>query len=170
MSKNKAPKRDNVYMQIEKFGDREPYLLQVPEHYRLILDNLMANEEDKDHRSCKAVLKIFCEEFMALDEDEQDKVETLINSRIRQLDTIYDLLEIMMQRDKYYVLLGVDTKQKLGEFHIFAARRNEPGSWIAKKDYSEARQVGLRIKNLERGVFFGNAYVGRYRCLAETDE
>lgn len=79
---------------------------------------------------------------MALDEDEQDKVETLINSRIRQLDTIYDLLEIMMQRDKYYVLLGVDTKQKLGEFHIFAARRDNPDSLIAKADYSDAKQVG----------------------------
>ena len=167
MSKNKAPKRDNVYMQIEKFGDREPYLLQVPEHYRLILDKLMANEEDKDHRSCKAVLKIFCEEFMALDEDEQDKVETLINSRIRQLDTIYDLLEIMMQRDKYYVLLGVDTKQKLGEFHIFAARRSNPDSWIAKSDYADAKQVGRQIKQIEKGEFYRNDYVGRYCCLTK---
>ena len=74
MSKNKKQKQEPVYMQIEKFGDREPYLLQVPEHYRLILDNLMANEEDKDHRSCKAVLKIFCEEFAALDKEEQEKV------------------------------------------------------------------------------------------------
>ena len=169
MSKNKKQNQEPVYMQIEKFGDREPYLLQVPEHYRLILDKLMANEEDKDHRSCKAVLKIFCEEFMTLDEDEQDKVETLINSRIRQLDTIYDLLEIMMQRDKYYVLLGVDTKQKLGEFHIFAARRSNPDSWIAKSDYADAKTVAKRIKNTEQGVFYQNAYVGRYCNLTKEE-
>ena len=157
-------------MQIERFANKEPYLLQVPENIGPILDKLMRDDDVKDHRSCKAVLKIFCEEFMALDEDEQDKVETLINSRIRQLDTIYDLLEIMMQRDKYYVLLGVDTKQKLGEFHIFAARRSNPDSWIAKSDYADAKQVAQRIKQIEKGVFYRNDYVGRYRCFTETDD
>ena len=156
-------------MQIERFANKEPYLLQVPENIGPILDKLMRDDDVKDHRSCKAVLKIFCEEFMALDEDEQDKVETLINSRIRQLDTIYDLLEIMMQRDKYYVLLGVDTKQKLGEFHIFAARRSNPDSWIAKSDYADAKQVAQRIKQIEKGVFYRNDYVGRY-CKLERDE
>ena len=169
MSKNKAPKRDNVYMQIEKFGDREPYLLQVPEHYRLILDKLMANEEDMDHRSCKAVLKIFCEEFAALDKEEQEKVETLINCRIRKMDTIYDLLETLNQRDQYYVLTDVDTNRKLGEFHIFAARRSNPDSWIAKSDYADAKQVAQRIKQIEKGVFYRNDYVGRY-CKLERDE
>ena len=156
-------------MQIERFANKEPYLLQVPENIGPILDKLMRDDDVKDHRSCKAVLKIFCEEFMALDEDEQDKVETLINYRIRQLDTIYDLLEIMMQRDKYYVLLGVDTKQKLGEFHIFAARRSNPDSWIAKSDYADAKQVGRQTKQIEKGEFYRNDYVGRY-CKLERDE
>ena len=169
MSKNKKQKQEPVYMQIEKFGDREPYLLQVPEHYRLILDNLMANEEDKDHRSCKAVLKIFCEEFAALDKEEQEKVETLINCRIRKMDTIYDLLETLNQRDQYYVLTDVDTNRKLGEFHIFAARRSNPDSWIAKSDYADAKQVAQRIKQIEKGVFYRNDYVGRY-CKLERDE
>ena len=169
MSKNKQQKQEPVYMQIEKFGDREPYLLQVPEHYRLILDELMANEEDKDHRSCKAVLKIFCEEFAALDKEEQEKIETLINCRIRKMDTIYDLLETLNQRDQYYVLTDVDTNRKLGEFHIFAAKRSNPDSWIAKSDYADAKQVAQRIKQIEKGVFYRNDYVGRY-CKLERDE
>ena len=112
----------------------------------------MSDEEEKDHRSCKAVLKIFCEEFAALDEDEQDKVETLINCNIRPLNTIYDLLELLIQRDKYYVLNGVNTNKKLGEFHIFVARRNYPDSWIAQKDFSEAKKVAQRVKHIEKGL------------------
>ena len=169
MSKTKKQKQDNVFMQIERFANKEPYLLQVPENIGPILDKLMRDEDLHDHRNSKAVLKILCEEFMALDEDEQDKVETLINSRIRQLDTIYDLLEIMMQRDKYYVLLGVDTKQKPGEFHIFAARRSNPDSWIAQKDFSEAKIVAKRVKQIEKGVFYRDDYIGRY-CSLEKEE
>lgn len=133
MSKTKKQKQDNVFMQIERFGDKGPYFIQVPRHYHLILDRLMSSEEEKDHRSCKAVLKFLCEEFAALDKDEQDKVETLINCKIRKMDTIYDLLETLNQRDQYYVLTDVDTNRKLGEFHIFAARRSDPDGWIAKK-------------------------------------
>ena len=169
MSKTKKQKQDNVFMQIERFANKEPYLLQVPENIGPILDKLMRDGDLHDHRNSKAVLKIFCEEFMALDENEQDKVETLINCKIRPIETIYDLLEIMMQRDKYYVLLDVDTKRKLGEFHIFAARRSNPDSWIAKSDYADARQVGRQIKQIENGVFYRNNYVGRY-CKLERDE
>ena len=169
MSKTKKQKQDNVFMQIERFANKEPYLLQVPENIGPILDKLMRDEDLHDHRNSKAVLKIFCEEFMALDENEQEKVETLINCKIRPIETIYDLLEIMMQRDKYYVLLDVDTKRKLGEFHIFAARRSNPDSWIAKSDYADAKQVAQRIKQIEKGVFYRNNYVGRY-CKLERDE
>ena len=169
MSKTKKQKQDNVFMQIERFANKEPYLLQVPENIGPILDKLMRDEDLHDHRNSKAVLKIFCEEFMALDDEDQRKVETLINCKIRPIETIYDLLEIMMQRDKYYVLLGVDTKQKLGEFHIFAARRSNPDSWIAKSDYADAKQVGRQIKHIEKGEFYRNDYVGRY-CKLEMDE
>ena len=169
MSKTKKQKQDNVFMQIERFANKEPYLLQVPENIGPILDKLMRDEDLHDHRNSKAVLKIFCEEFMALDDEDQRKVETLINCKIRPTETIYDLLEIMMQRDKYYVLLDVDTKRKLGEFHIFAARRSNPDSWIAKSDYADAKQVGRQIKHIEKGEFYRNDYVGRY-CKLERDE
>ena len=169
MSKTKKQKQDNVFMQIERFANKEPYLLQVPENIGPILDKLMRDEDLHDHRNSKAVLKIFCEEFMALDDEDQRKVETLINCKIRPIETIYDLLEIMMQRDKYYVLLDVDTKRKLGEFHIFAARRSNPDSWIAKSDYADAKTVAKRIKNTEQGVFYQNAYVGRYCNLTKEE-
>ena len=170
MSKNKKQKQDKVYMEIATSMCKEPYFLRVPNNIGPILDKLMGGDDEKSHRNCKSVLKIFCEEFMELDAAEQDKVETLINCRIAQTETIYDLLSLLLQREKYYILSEVDTKKKLGEFHIFAARRNEPSSWIAKKDYSVAKQVGQRIKKLERGVFYGNDYVGMYRCLSETDD
>ena len=169
MSKTKKQKQDNVFMQIERFANKEPYLLQVPENIGPILDKLMRDEDLHDHRNSKAVLKIFCEEFMALDDEDQRKVETLINCKIRPIETIYDLLEIMMQRDKYYVLLDVDTKRKLGEFHIFAARRSNPDSWIAKSDYADAKQVARRIKQIEKGEFYRNDYVGWY-CKLERDK
>ena len=169
MSKTKKQKQDNVFMQIERFANKEPYLLQVPENIGPILDKLMRDEDLHDHRNSKAVLKIFCEEFMALDDEDQRKVETLINCKIRPIETIYDLLEIMMQRDKYYVLLDVDTKRKLGEFHIFAARRSNPDSWIAKSDYADAKQVGRQIKHIEKGEFYRNDYVGRYCNLTKEE-
>ena len=169
MSKTTKINQDDVFMQIEKFGDKGPYFVQVPKHFSKILDKLMSDDDETDHRSCKAVLKIFCEEFMALDDEDQRKVETLINCKIGPTETIYDLLEIMMQRDKYYVLLDVDTKRKLGEFHIFAARRSNPDSWIAKSDYADAKQVGRQIKQIEKGEFYRNDYVGRY-CKLERDE
>ena len=169
MSKTNKINQDDVFMQIEKFGDKGPYFVQVPKHFSKILDKLMSDDDETDHRSCKAVLKIFCEEFAALDEDEQDKVETLINCNIRPLNTIYDLLELLIQRDKYYVLNGVNTNRKLGEFHIFVARRNHPDSWIAKSDYADAKTVAKRIKNIEQGVFFRNCYVGRYCCLTKEE-
>ena len=169
MSKTKKQKQDDVFMQIEKFGDKGPYFIQVPKHYHLILDRLMSSDDEKDHRSCKAVLKIFCEEFAALDKEEQNKVETLINCKIRKMDTIYDLLETLNQRDKYYVLADVDTNRKLGEFHIFAARRSDPDSWIARSDYADAKTVAKRIKNTEQGVFYRNCYVGKY-CRFDKEE
>ena len=156
-------------MQIEEFGDKGPYFVQVPKHYSRILDRLMSCDDEKDYRSCKAVLKIFCEEFAALDKEEQEKVETLINCRIRKMNTIYDLLETLNQRDQYYVLTDVDTNQKLGEFHIFAAKRSNPDSWIARSDYADAKAVAKRIKQVEQGVFFRNNYVGRY-CNLEKGE
>ena len=88
---------------------------------------------------------------------------------IIQFNTIYDLLELLIQRDKYYVLNGVNTNRKLGEFHIFAARRSNPDSWIAKSDYADAKQVGRQIKQIEKGEFYRNDYVGRY-CKSERDE
>lgn len=79
--------------------------------------------------------------------------------------TIYDLLSIVLQRGDYYVLTGVDTKQKLGEFHITVARRKSPDSWVAQSDYVDAKQVGQKIKNVEQGVFYKNNYVGKYVAL-----
>ena len=169
MSKTNKINQDDVFMQIEKFGDKGPYFVQVPKHFSKILDKLMSDDDETDHRSCKAVLKIFCEEFAALDEDEQDKVETLINCNIRPLNSIYDLLELLIQRDKYYVLIGVNTNRKLGEFHIFVARRNYPDSWIAQRDFSEAKIVAKRVKQIEKGVFYRDDYVGRY-CSLEKEE
>ena len=162
MSKTKKQKQDNVFMQIERFANKEPYLLQVPENIGPILDKLMRDEDLHDHRNSKAVLKIFCEEFMALDDEDQRKVETLINCKIRPIETIYDLLSIMLQRSDYYVLTGVDTKRKLGEFHITIARAKGSDSWVAKSDFADAKLVGQKIKNTEHGIFHKNNYVGKY--------
>ena len=38
---SKTKKQDNVFMQIERFANKEPYLLQVPENIGPILDKLM---------------------------------------------------------------------------------------------------------------------------------
>ena len=165
MSKNKKQKQETVYMQIEKFANEEPLFLRVPNHFQTILDRLMQQDDTKDYRNSKIVLKIFCEEFAKLNTEERDKVKTLINCKIAPVDTVFDLITIMQQRDRYYILDGVDTNQKLGEFHIFAARNNAMDNWVAKEDYANSKLVGKKIRNLEKGEFFQNSYVGKYGCF-----
>ena len=165
MAKNKRQNQEPVFMSIEKFENQEPLLLRVPNHFKTILDGLMQQDDVKNYRNSKIVLKIFCEEFAKLDIEEREKVKTLINCKIAPTDTFFDLITILHQRDDYYILDGVDTKQKLGEFHIFAARNHALDSWVAKEDYANAKLVGQKIKRLENGVFYKNDYVGKYGCF-----
>ncbi len=165
MSKTKRQKQEPVYMQIEKFANEKPLFLRVPNHFQTIMDRLIQQDDIKDYRNSKIVLKIFCEEFTKLNTEERDKVKTLINCKIAPAETFFDLITIMQQRDRYYILDGVDTNQKLGEFHIFAARNQAMDNWAAKEDYANSKLVGKKIKNAEKGVFYQNSYVGKYGCF-----
>ena len=169
MSKKKRNK-DKIFMEVNSEQHKEPYLLQVPEHFRHVLDKMSGvNHVMVDYQNSASLLKVFCDKFCELSDKQKRKYELLINSRAVQPKTLADLLFIVLQIDKYYVL-PTDSYKALGEFHIISARQTDPESWVAKSTFDEAEELGRKIMRLENGKFFKGHYVGQYYRWTKTDD
>lgn len=173
MSKNNKNKKKNnnqeVFMQIGSDKTDEKVMLKVPSHYKDILNRLMADTDCKDYHNSEDMLQFFCELFTELDHKDRSFYEVLLNSKVAKVRTISDLVTLLLQMYKYYRLVGIDTKEKLGEYYILAARNNNYGDWLANADIDDAYEVGRKIEQIEHGIFYKNNYVGMYRCYAENE-
>ncbi|MBR4295405.1 MAG: hypothetical protein IKT56_01030 [Clostridia bacterium] len=154
MSKSKRKTHDKIYMEVNSVRQKDPYLLQVPDHFRHILDKMSGVEYVvSDYRNSACLLKVFCDEFCDLSDKKKHKFEMLINSKAAPVSSIADLLFMVLQIDKYYVLQIKDCKA-LGEFHIISAKQTDPESWVAQSTFDDAEEVGRKIMKLENGKFF----------------
>lgn len=169
MSKKKRNK-DKIFMEVNSEQHKEPYLLQVPEHFRYVLDKMAGVEHVvPDYRNSACLLKVFCDEFCELSDNQKHKFEMLINSKAVQPKTFADLLFIVLQIDRYYVLQVTNLKA-LGEFHIISAKQTDPESWVARSTFDEAEELGRKIMKLENGKFYKGHYVGQYYCWTKADD
>lgn len=169
MSKKKRNK-DKIFMEVNSEQHKEPYLLQVPEHFQHILDKMSGvNHVMVDYKNSASLLKVFCDKFCELSDKQKRKYELLINSKAVQPKTLADLLFIVLQIDKYYVL-QVDNCKALGEFHIISAKQADPESWVAKSTFDQAEELGRKIMKLENGKFFRGFYAGKHYCWTKTDD
>lgn len=173
MSKNnKNNKKDNkqeVFMQISSDKTDDKIMLKVPSHYKDILNRLMADTDCKDYHNSGDMLQFFCELFTELDHKKRSDFEVLLNSKVAKSETISDLVKLVLQRNRYYILRNVDTLEKLGCFHIKASRINNQDDWIAHSSFDNAKIVGEHIKREECGKFFRGHYVGVYSCFKSDD-
>ena len=173
MSKNNKNKKkqnhDEVFMQICNNQNGEEYMLKVPSHYKYVLNRLMDGTECTDYHNSQEMLQFFCELFSKLDHKERCDIEVLLNCKVAITRTISDLVTLVLQRHKYYRLVDLTSKEKLGEFYILAARKNNLEEWIANSDIDDAYEVGKRIMEIEHGKFYKNNYIGMYRFYAENE-
>ena len=174
MSKNsKNKKKQNreleVFMQIGSDKTDEKIMLKVPSHYKDVLNRLMADTACKDYHNSQEMLQFFCELFTTLDHKDRSFYEVLLKSKVATARKISDLVTLLLQMYKYYRLVGIDTKEKLGEYYILAARNNNYGDWLANAEIDDAYEIGRRIMDIEHGKFFRNSYIGMYRFYAENE-
>lgn len=172
MSKNNKNKKNqnrepDVFMQIGSDKTDEKVMLKVPSHYKDVLNRLMADTACKDYHNSQEMLQFFCELFTKLDHKDRSFYEVLLNSKVKKTNTISDLVELLLGRYKYYCLYGVDSYEKLGRFHIIAARNNHINEEIANCTFDQSAQIGKTIKFREQGRFYKGIYVGRYHALLE---
>jgi len=168
-NKRENKKHDDVYMQISNNQNGEEYMLKVPENYKHILNRLMDGTECTDYHNSQEMLQFFCELFSKLDHKGRSFFEVLLNCKVAKARTISDLVALVLQRHKYYRLVDITSKEKLGEFYILAARKNNLEEWIANSDIDDAYEVGKRIMEIEHGKFYKNNYIGMYRFYAENE-
>lgn len=170
MAKNKNKKQNkpqDVYMQITDPKNDEKYMLKVPANYKNVLDSLMSCDESEDYHNSHEILQFFCEIYTGFDNTKRKEFEVLLNSKVAKTEGVADMLTLALQMHKYYRLVGVDTKEKLGRFHILASRRNNLDDWISKCSFEDAAEVGKKIKQAENGKFYKGDYVGVYHCFLE---
>ena len=175
MSKKKNKKQNKtpeVYMQITDPKDDEKYMLKVPSHFKDILNSIMDDDDCRDFHNSPDILQLFCEVYTGFDNTKRKEFEILLNSKVAKAECVADLLTLSLQMHKYYRLVGIDSTEKLGRFHILASRRNNLDDWIAKSSFEDAAEVGKKIKQAEGGKFYKNDYVGIYHCFPEeqTDD
>ena len=166
-NRRKKQNHDEVFMQIRNNQNGEEYMLKVPENYKHVLNVLMIGTEYTDYHNSQEMLQFFCELFSKLDHKERCDIEVLLNSKVEKTNTISDLVELLLGRYKYYCLYGVDSYEKLGRFHIIAARNNHINEEIANCTFDQSAQIGKTIKFREQGRFYKGIYVGRYHTLLE---
>lgn len=175
MSKNKKNKKKQtrepeVYMQITSDKTSEKFVLKVPSHYKDVLNDLMGDSEYKDYHNSQEVLQLFCEVYTDFTPKKRQEFETVLNSKVATANTISDLVVLALSMHKYYRLKGVDTKEKLGRFHILAARARNEDSQIANATFDMSKEIGEKVKREEGGKFFAGDYIGVYTCFDETDD
>ena len=175
MSKNNKNKKNqnrepDVFMQIGSDKTDEKVMLKVPSHYKDVLNRLMADTACKDYHNSQEMLQFFCELFTKLDHKDRSFYEVLLNSKAVKTSTISDLVVLVLSMHKYYRIKGVDTKEKLGRFHILAARARNEDSTIANATFEKAKEIGEKVKRKEGGKFYKGDYIGRYTCFDETDD
>ena len=158
MSKNKKNKKKQtrepeVYMQITSDKTSEKFMLKVPSHYKDVLNGLMNDGECKDYHNSHEVLQLFCELYTGFTDKKREEFEALLCSKVATANTISDLVVLALSMHKYYRLKGVDTKEKLGRFHILAARARNEDSLIANATFDEAKEIGEKVKREEGGKF-----------------
>ena len=174
MSKNNKNKKkqnhDEVFMQICNNQNGEEYMLKVPSHYKYVLNRLMDGTECTDYHNSQEMLQFFCELFTDFTPKKREEFETVLNSKVATANTISDLVVLALSMHKYYRIKGVDTKEKLGRFHILAARARNEDSQIANATFDEAKEIGEKVKREEGGKFYSGDYIGVYTCFEETDE
>ena len=168
-NKKKQNREPDVFMQIGSDKTDEKIMLKVPSHYKYVLNRLMADTACKDYHNSQEMLQFFCELFTELDHKDRSFYEVLLNSKVAKVRTISDLVTLVLQRHKYYRLVDVTSKEKLGEFYILAARKNNLEEWIANSDIDDAYEVGKRIMEIEHGKFYKNNYIGMYRFYVENE-
>lgn len=170
MSNKKKQNHEEVFMNIEDRLTKETYLLKVPYAFRFIMQDLMDPEKEiHDYHNSNDMLMYFCELFCAASDKKRNTFEMVINNPALKLDKITDLITVFMELHKYYVI-KINSNRELGEFHIISEQRNHPDSWIAKADLSDAKKIGQKIKQIEKGCFVNGYYVGKYHFFAETDD
>ena len=175
MSKNKKNKKKQtrepeVYMQITSEKTSEKFMLKVPSHYKDVLNGLMEDSEYKDYHNSHEVLQLFCELYTDFTPKKREEFETVLNSKVATANMISDLVVLALSMHKYYRLKGVDTKEKLGRFHILAARARNEDSQIANATFDMSKKIGEKVKREECGKFFAGDYIGVYTCFDETDD
>ena len=166
MSKNNKNKKKNnnqeVFMQISSDKTDEKVMLKVPSHYKDVLNRLMEDSECKDYHNSHEVLQLFCELYTDFTPKKREEFETVLNSKVATANTISDLVVLALSMHKYYRIKGVDTKEKLGRFHILAARARNEDSDIANSTFEKAKEIGEKIKREEGGKFYFGDYIGVY--------
>ena len=168
--KQKSKNHEKIFMEVNSEQHQEPHLLQVPERFGHILEKMSGIEHlVPDYRNSACLLKVFCDEFCKLSDKQKQKYEMLINSNAVRAKNIADLLFIVLQIDKYYIL-QVKNCRALGEFHIISAKQTAPESWVAQSEFDDAEDVGKKIMRLENGRFYKGCYIGQYYYLTEKDD
>ena len=167
-NKNKKKQRTEVFMQIHNPAKNEKYILKVPKKFQSILNSLMPGQAPQDFHNSREILQFFCEQFVELDDKSKCDFEAFLNSEIVKVDTISDMVVLLLQMNKYYRIVGADSYAKLGSVHILATQMNDPESWIAKCPMEEAEKVGKSVQCQEGGRFFHGDYIGRYCCILEN--
>ena len=166
-NKKKQTREPEVYMQITSDKTSEKFMLKVPSHYKDVLNGLMEDSECKDYHNSHEVLQLFCELYTDFTPKKREEFETVLNSKVATAKTISDLVVLALSMHKYYRLVGVDSVEKLGRFHILASRRNSLNDWISKCSFEDAAEMGKKIKQAENGKFYKGDYVGVYHCFLE---
>ena len=157
-------------MNIENNRNGEKYMLKVPSNFAPILNKLMISGEEADYQNGKIMLKYFCGEFCQLDHINRSEFEFILNSRVAKTKSLADMVTLLHQMGRYYRLRGIDSKRKLGEFRILAARRSDQDNPLAKASLTDTADIGDKIMQAEKGVFYKNDYVGMFVRFLVTDD
>ena len=157
-------------MNIEDRLTKKTYTLKVPYAFRFIMEDLMDPEKEiHDYHNSNDMLMYFCELFCAASDKKRNTFEIVINSPALKVKSITDLITIFLELHKYYVL-RISTYEELGKFHILAAK-NDSNSPFAKADLKDAKLIGKKVKQMERGAFTADGlYVGRYHFFVQADD
>ena len=171
MSKKQNKREQQTFMQISNPKTGDTHLLEFPLGLKPAFENVVNNQNSESWRDAQEILQLFCERFMLLNEKGKKDFEIILNSGVSETKTFADLLVLLFERDHFYILKDIDSKEKLGRFHITMSQTQGLNNWESKQSLSNAKEVGEKIKALESGKFWKNDYVGLCRqFINRTDD
>lgn len=169
MTKNQKKTQNtdkDVFMQISSVGNSTKHMLKVPKQYKPILNELYADTTDvSDYHNSHQMMRFFCELFTELDYESRSNFEVLLNSGIARCNTLSDLVTLILSMHKYYRLVGINSRGKLGRYYIIANGFIESTESIPRNAFDNAEKIGREIKQKEKGEFYQGDYIGRYLCF-----